>query len=357
MTAEHHPPENLPILTGTAYPAVPVAADELTDEAARLVWEGLAENTRLAYAHDWNIYLRWATEAGRTPIPASAATLANYVAYLTATPTAKGTPHSPASIDRALGCILHVHKRAHLPKPNTEDARLALRAYRKQQAKAGRRKKKSPPITIDRLRLMISALPADTAAGLRDRAALVLGFAMMGRRSEIAALDIGDLTFTENGVSVFVALSKTDKDAHGETVNIGYGSRAETCPVRVLNAWLAKLAEHGITSGALLRPVDRYDNIGGVPGPRGGRGQGDRVTGHGINFIVKRAAVLASLPKANDYSAHGLRAGGATSSAKSGKGLAVIARHGRWAEGSPVVAGYIREVDKWTDNAMGDVGL
>ena len=136
--------ENLPVLTGTAYPEAPVAADELTDEAARLVWEGLAETLAWRHAHDWNTYPPLGCESWPGADPgASAVTLANYVAHLAATPTAKGTPHSPASIDRALGCILHVHKRAHLPKPNTEDARLALRAYRKQQAKAGRRKKKS----------------------------------------------------------------------------------------------------------------------------------------------------------------------------------------------------------------------
>ena len=99
----------------------------------------------------------------------------------------------------------------------------------------------------------------------------------------------------------------------------------------MLNAWLAKLAEHGTLrrAAAARRQVRQHR---WRPRPRGGRGQGDRVTGHGINFIVKRAAVLAGLPKANEYSAHGLRAGGATSSAKSGKGLAGIARHRRSAE-------------------------
>lgn len=37
--------------------------------------------------------------------------------------------------------------------------------------------------------------------------------------------------------------------------------------------------------------------------------------------------------------------------------MSAITAHGRWAEGSPVVAGYIRQVDKWNDNPMRGVGL
>ncbi|MDP9843522.1 hypothetical protein [Streptosporangium lutulentum] len=76
-----------------------------------------------------------------------------------------------------------------------------------------------------------------------------------------------------------------------------------------------------------------------------------------INLIVKRAAAAAHLEKADGYSAHGLRAGGATSAAKAGAPMSAITAHGRWAEGSPVVAGYIRQVDKWNDNPMRGVGL
>ncbi|MBO3752123.1 hypothetical protein J5X84_39180 [Streptosporangiaceae bacterium NEAU-GS5] len=42
---------------------------------------------------------------------------------------------------------------------------------------------------------MVTALPDAIATGRRDRAVLVLGFALMGRRSEICEVDIADLTF------------------------------------------------------------------------------------------------------------------------------------------------------------------
>lgn len=60
---------------------------------------------------------------------------------------------------------------------------------------------------------------------------------------------------------------------------------------------------------------------------------------------------------ADAYTAHGLRAGGATSAAKAGAPMSAITRHGRWADGSPVVAGYIRQADKWNDNPLHGIGL
>ncbi|MFI9845172.1 integrase [Nonomuraea sp. NPDC051941] len=334
--------------------------ETLTDEAAELVSRGLADATTRSYRRIAGEYRQWCEATGRTPLPASEATLANYVAHLAATPTAKGNPRAPGSIDQALACILAMHDHARLTKPNTKAARLALRAYRKQRTKAGHRKKKSPPITLPVLRQMIAALPTDTPKGIRDRALLVIGFALMGRRSELSALDIGDLVFTEDGLDVYIAMSKTDQDAHGEIIPIPYGTHRETCPVRTVRAWLDLLAKHGTTTGALLRPIDKHDRIGGIVYPDGGRaarGTGERLTGHGINYRVKLAAVAAKLPNAGDYSAHGLRAGGATSAAKNGAPMSAITAHGRWADGSPIVAGYIRQVDRWSENPMRGVGL
>ncbi|GAA3447996.1 tyrosine-type recombinase/integrase [Planomonospora venezuelensis] len=177
----------------------------------------------------------------------------------------------------------------------------------------------------------------------------------MGRRSELVALNIADLAVTADGLEVHIATSKTDQDARGETVAVPYGSHPQTCPVRVLQAWLTLLAERDIGSGALLRPIDRHDRL--ATAGRAGRGTGERLTAQSINLIVKRAAAAAQLPDAETYSAHSLRAGGATAAAKAGAPMSAITAHGRWAEGSPVVAGYIRQADKWNDNPLRGVGL
>ncbi|WP_327092500.1 tyrosine-type recombinase/integrase [Nonomuraea sp. NBC_01738] len=328
-----------------------IGDDLLENRTARLVEEGLAANTRLAYARDFAVYATWCEATGRPLLPATAATLANYVAHLAA------QQYAPSTIDRALACILAAHDHAQLSKPATTAARLALRAYRRDRAQQGHRPRKSPPITVDRLRAMIDALPADTPTGRRDRAILVLGFAIMARRSELTDVDLDDLTFTTEGLELYVPFSKTDQDASGETVAIPYGQHPRTCPVRVTHAWLTDLTDAAITTGPLFRPIDRHGRIAHHTHPAAGRGRRERLTPQTINLIVKRAAAAAALEHADTYTAHGLRAGGATSAAKAGAPMSAITRHGRWADGSPVVAGYIRQADKWTDNPLHGIGL
>src|SRR5690606_22278025 len=51
---------------------------------------------------------------------------------------------------------------------------------------------------------------AGEAKALRDRALLLVGWAAALRRSELAALRIGDITFVEDGLRVLVRFSKAD---------------------------------------------------------------------------------------------------------------------------------------------------
>ncbi|MGV9779619.1 site-specific integrase [Streptosporangium sp. NPDC003464] len=326
------------------------ADEHLTEVAARLIAAAPAANTTRAYARVWADYLSWCTATGRTPLPATAATLASFVAELA------GRGLAPATIDQALACVSSAHGKAGLARPHTTAARDALRAYRREwNTTGGNTVRKAPPITIDILRSLVEHTPDDTPTGIRDRAALVLGFALMGRRSEIAAIDCDHLTFPRQGLEVFIPMSKTDQDAAGQTIAIPYGSHLSTCPVRSVQTWLAVLREHGITTGALLRPIDRFGRIGGTPG-WAGRG-GLRLSGVTLNTIVKDAALRAGLADAERYSAHGLRAGGATTLADANVPTGKIAEQGRWKPTSPTVHGYVRTVDRWKDNPMGRAGL
>ncbi|MFF4197929.1 site-specific integrase [Nonomuraea sp. NPDC001831] len=94
-------PERLPART----PALPLPDEHLLEgRTARLVEEGLAANTRLAYARrDFGAYATWCASTGRTLLPATSATLANYVAHLAA------QHYAPSTIDRALACVLAAH--------------------------------------------------------------------------------------------------------------------------------------------------------------------------------------------------------------------------------------------------------
>lgn len=302
--------------------------------------DAVAANTRRAYTRQWAAFAAWCAEHDRSALPATAETLAEYTGHLA------DTGKAPSTVEQALATIRTAHRSAgHLGQPDTRAARLVLRSHRRQRAAAGHRAKKAPPVTIEALRAMVDTCDPATLRGLRDRVVLVLGLALMGRRSELVALDLDDVRETPEGLEILIRASKTDQDAEGVEVAIPFGQHADTCPVRLMRAWRAALAERGITTGRLLRSVNRH----GHPGVR--------ISTDAVEDIVRESAQAAGLDHAEDYSAHSLRAGGATSAYKAGAPVSVIAAHGRWAEGSPVVLGYVRAVDRWRDNPMRGVGL
>ncbi|MEU9828555.1 site-specific integrase [Micromonospora chersina] len=262
---------------------------------------------------------------------------------------------APSTIDRALAAVAVAHRSAGAGRLATDAARAVLGTYRRDSAEAGRRARKAKPLLVTNLRVMVDILDLDKLAGLRDRSVLVLGFALGARRSEVAALDIEDLDFNEHGLEVTVRRSKTDKDSAGRKVHVPYGANEQTCPVRTTRAWLAALAERGVTSGALYRRIDKHGELGRAPH---GRGSTDgRITGQAVAIIVRRTALTAGLDAASAFSGHSLRRGFATEARRAGHDQIRIGRHGGWKDGSPTLAGYMEDVDRVTSNALAGVGL
>ena len=317
------------------------------DTAEQLV-NATPENTSRTYDWAWSQFSRWCADEGRVALPATAQTLADYVSRLI------GLDMAPATVDNAIGAIRSKHSDAgYAQQPDTRAALKLLRAYRRDWADRGHRVRKATPLLLDGLRAMIETCEPDTPRGVRDRAVLLLGFNMMGRRSEISGLDRIDIEDADEGITVYIRRSKTDQDAEGASVGVPYGQHEDTCAVRAVRAWMSVLDAHGLTGGALFRPIDRHGHIGGQPEMAGRAAT--RLTGKSISDIVRKRALLAGLP--DRYSGHSLRSGAATSAYAAGVPVSVIAAHGRWSEKSPVVLGYIRAVDKWKNNPMKGIGL
>jgi integrase len=109
----------------------------------------------------------------------------------------------------------------------------------------------------------------DTPAGLRDRAVILLGFALLARRAELAALSVSDIEHVPGeGLAVTIRASKTDQSARGAVRRIHYASAEAVCPVRAVLAWLAYLAARGRTAGPLFTRIDRWGNLGDGAGGR-----------------------------------------------------------------------------------------
>ena len=313
----------------------------ISDETRKLLEEGLNENTKRAYTRQWTSFEAWCVKAGRVYLPATPETLTEYVTHLT-----KATkPPSPTSIQQAIATIRHVHAQAgHDDQPAIKGALTALKGYRKRWLHRGQRVNKAAPILLEDLQAMVKTCKPTTPRGIRDRAILLLAWPMMARRSEVANLWDRDVEVTPKGLLVYIAMSKTDQEGKGFEVAVPKGT-GETDPVAALKAWRDVKAAAGIQGGKLFRSINRWGQIQ------------EGICADAIGRIVKQSAMAAGLPSAEQYSAHGMRAGSATQAHIGGKRLSAISRQGRWSEKSATVLGYIRGVDQWEDNPMDGIGL
>lgn len=344
------------VIAGTVSASSPAPADAvLSDRALARVAASVAENTRRAYRADWADFASWCATEERSALPATPQTLTEYVSARC------DLGRAPASISRAISAIRVAHRANSYEPPDTLTARAVLKTYRIERAENGLPNgKPSAVLSVEHLKKISAALEDQGVMGQRDRLVLVLGWAMMGRRGELIALNIEDVSERNEGLEVMVRRTKTDQAAEGRKVAVPYGSDATTCPVRLTRAWLALLADRGITSGPLLRRMDKNGRIAGEAGF--GRGISGRVSASlrlsapAIGIILKRAALIAGVT-VKDLTPHSLRAGGATGAYLGGADLLSIGRHGGWDDGSPVLAGYIRDVDAWKKNPMYGAGL
>jgi integrase len=190
---------------------------------------------------------------------------------------------------------------------------------------------KKAAATSDKVLAMVAG--GRDLVGKRDRALLLLGFALAARRSELVALDVADLQETDDGFRVPLRWSKTDQEGHGETIAIVRGRHA--CPVKAVKAWLSAA---GITAGPLFRPV-----------AKGGRLSNQRLTDKSVCDIVKAYAGRLGL-KAAEFGAHSLRAGFLTSAARRGASvfkMRDVSRH----KSMDVLQAYVRDADVFKDHA------
>ncbi len=164
-----------------------------------------------------------------------------------------------------------------------------------------------------------AALAADAgdAAGLRDAALIAVASDALLRVSEVAALDVADITAEDDDSGrLTIRASKTDPEGDGAVLYLG----APT--VRRVRGWL-DIAGH--VDGPLFRSLRR-----------GGHVQPRRLTPNAIRLIIRRRAAAAGIE--GNVSGHSLRIGAAQSLAAAGASLVELQTAGRWA--SPSMPGH-----------------
>jgi integrase len=321
-------------LTKTGYLAGRKKTSELAALARKFQEESCSEATRKAYRSDWRNFLDFCQDRDFAALPADSETVSLFLTALADSGRAVST------IVRALTSVNKAHELAGYESVRSPAVLTTLGGIRR---RCGKPFEKVKAITWADLGKMVSRCDS-TIIGVRDRAVLLLGWSSALRRSELVALDIGDLDFSEKGIILTVRKSKTDQEGKGARLAIPYAA-GELCPVKAVRDWLERLASsEQKESKPLFRSIGAagrrnwYNDVWGRLSPRM------------ISMIVKKYARACGLPP-EKFASHSLRRGLATEAGARRIPERVIARHTRHIS-TAVLRGYIEEGNIWDENPL-----
>lgn len=272
------------------------------ESALNYLKAALAPSTRDSYFRAFRNFCRWCGERELVALPAEAETVATFFAF----EADRGI--SPSTIGVRAAAIAAAHEAADLDPPT--QTVLARRIRSGIRRTKGTRKSPKAALVADDLKRAVQKIPVwryqsphgretvPSLRGLRDRAILLLGFALAARRSELVALKVDDIEIVEEGLLVSFAKSKTDQEGEGQMVAVPRGT--DLCPVVALESWLNEAA---ILEGPIFRPISKADRVFC-------RDLNDRQ----IARIVKARAEAVGLD-ADQLAGHSLRSGFLTTAA------------------------------------------
>ena len=281
--------------------------NRLVDTARDYARAAASDNTLKAYAKDWAHFGRWCRMKGVELLSPSPEMIGLYLADL-----ASGSGLSPAlsvsTIDRLLSGLAwnYAQPGFTLDRKNRHIATV-MAGIKRRHARPPVQKE---AILAEDILAMVATLPYDLR-GLRDRAILLLGYAGGLRRSEIVSLDVHKDDTPDSGgwIEIFDkgALLTLNAKTGWREVEIGRGSKEQTCPVHAIEQWLhfAK-----IDFGPVFVGTSR----------NGRKALETRLNDKHVARLIKRtvldAGIRADLPEKERlalFSGHSLRAGLASS--------------------------------------------
>jgi integrase len=262
--------------------ALALDSDLMVDALAFHSAGDASEATQRAHASDMACFRGWCDQRGVDHLPASRDVVALYLTWCV-----KVAGLSVATVKRRMSTISRAHTRAGEASPVDDHVRQVVAGISR---KDRRQEYRAPAITRRDQRAMLDALDMTTVKGVRDAAILLLGIQSGMRRSEIVDLELADLDFDDQGVTVHIRRSKTDQHGIGRSFQITRRPGSSSCAVDAVESWL-RLS--GVTSGAVFRSVNRWGHVRGS------------MTSQSISLVIKGAAAAAGVE--TPYSAHSLR--------------------------------------------------
>ena len=311
----------------------------LSQRAAVYASRACGDGTRRVYRSAWRSYVARCQSLGREPLAGDPGLLAMYATHR----ADAGVAVSTLRVDLA------AIRTAHLLAGVALDLRHPQLAMVVEGITRGRGTRPARQAVPDVLRQLLAACPPTGALGVRDRAMLLLGFGAALRRSELVALQLGNVTpVPGRGLRLLVRRSKTDQHGQGQEVAV-CANPAEPllCPVVALDAWLVHrnratdLDWTGAAGSRAQRPL--FCAV-----TKAGRPTGAMLSDKAVARLIKDTATRAGLD-AERYSGHSLRAGLATAAGDAGAALPDLMRQTRH-KSTQVALAYLRPADLWRNN-------
>jgi integrase len=252
-----------------------------------------AASTRRAYSSDWRHFEGWCQENGLNALPAEPSSIARYVESLVR-PGDGAKSKKAATISRRLSAINAAHRQVRLVPPALKsELQLTEIMQEIKQALATEQRRRKQPLTPTLLAKML-ATPDEPIATARNRALLLIGVAGSLRNSDLAAVQVEDLIWHEEGITIKPSRSI---GATPRRIEIPFAVGDQPCPVKALESWLT-IAK--VKSGRVFRSVGKFGTVGKGIHP------------NSINELVKKIIRMADIPSPQSYGASSIRSGYAT---------------------------------------------
>jgi integrase len=270
-------------------------------------------NTRKAWAYDWAVFIGFCEALKVCPLPATAETVATFVAQC------RIEGKKPATVRRYLSTVALAHRVAKLMNPcDDEVVQLEIKGLTSAVSVRQRQSRALGWAEIEHfLKSAGESLPAT-----RERALVCVAYDTMARRSELVALDLEDFRFLTDGTGrALIRRSKTDQAGEGNTA---YLSRTT---VRYLKLWLDAA---DIKEGAVFR---RVIGRGTVTTDSDGKGRiGETLSVDAIAQAFKRVAKWIKMPpeEVAQVSGHSIRVGATQDLLALNIDLGSVMQAGRW---------------------------
>ena len=302
---------------------------KLSLKSKRRLQKSRADNTIKSYAADWNDFADWCQSHGAIDLPAEAETIVNYINEL--------ADHARANtVSRRITAISENHIAAGFAEHNPAKDSLVRNAMRSIRREKGTFQRGKSPILLETIDLLADCFDETDIVSLRDRALLFLGFAGAFRRSELVHVQLEDLTFSPQGLVVFIPQSKGDQFGQGSQIAIPYAPNPHTCTVRAVEQWILVSQ---LQTGPLFRPFKRNKEL-----------RDCQLSDKSVALLVKKYVKKIGLNEAN-FAGHSLRRGFATSAAQHDLDALAIMRQTRH-KSEKMVHRYIEQGNIFKENPL-----